>query len=73
MRKRALVAVAGGVIGFFVGWLATYATGWRWWIRICVAIAPAIALLIAERKRVVKTAEETNRPVTLFGRDERGE
>jgi hypothetical protein len=38
-----------------------------------VAIAPAIALLIAERKRVVKTAEETNRPVTLFGRDKGGE
>ena len=52
--------------GWLIGSLAANATGWRWWVRICVAVAPAIALLIAERKRFVRTPEEMNRPVSLF-------
>jgi MFS family permease len=66
MRGRVLVAIAGGLAGWLIGLLAAHVTGWRWWVRICVAIAPAIALLIAERKRFVRTAEELNRPVSIF-------
>jgi hypothetical protein len=70
MTKRVLVAIAGGVAGFLIGLLATYATGWRWWVRICVALAPAIALLVAERRRYVRTAEEIHRPIGLSLADE---
>lgn len=66
MLKRILVALAGGVVGWLIGSLAAYVTGWRWWIRIFVAIVPAIAVLLAERKRLVRTADELNRPVELF-------
>ena len=66
MRKRILVAVAGGIAGLLIGSLLAYFTGWRWWVRLSVAIAPAIALLIAERKRFIRTPEELNRPTTIF-------
>lgn len=69
MGKRMLVAIAGGLAGALIGLLAAHLTGWRWWVRICVAVAPVVALLIAERKRFVRTAEEMNRPVSLFTDD----
>ena len=67
MVKRVVVAIAGGLAGGLVGLLTAHLTGWRWWVRICVAIGPAIALLIAERKRILRTAEEVNRPVSIIG------
>ena len=69
MRESVVVAIAGGVAGWLIGLLAAHVTGWRWWIRICVAIAPAIALLIAERKCFVRTAEELNRPIGIFAEE----
>jgi hypothetical protein len=71
VRKRVLVAIAGAVAGLLIGSVATWATGWRWWVRICVALAPALALLVAERRRFVRTAEEINRPISLLHPDER--
>ena len=68
MKKRALVAIGGGVAGFFIGSVAAWLTGWEWWVRICVAVTPAIALLVAERFRLVITPEEMNRPISLFDR-----
>lgn len=66
MMKRILVAIAGGVAGWLIGSLAVYATGWPTWVWICVGVFPAIALLLAERKRFIKTPDEMHRPVTLF-------
>ena len=66
MTKRILVALAGAVAGFLIGTLAAELTGWRWWVRICTAVTPAIAILIAERKRFVRSPDELNRPTTLF-------
>ncbi|HYO84025.1 MAG TPA: hypothetical protein VES20_21660 [Bryobacteraceae bacterium] len=66
MRRRLLVAIAGGVAGLLIGLLASRVTGWRWWVRICVAIAPPIALLVAERKRFIRTTEEISRPISIF-------
>ena len=66
MMKRVLVAIAGGVAGWLVGSLAAYATGWRGWVWLCVAVFPAIALLLAERRRFIKTPEEMHRPITVF-------
>ena len=70
MRKRAIVFLIAALASFLIGLLATYATGWRWWIRICVALGPALALLVAERIRLVKTPEELNRPTTVFPKDD---
>ena len=69
MAKRILVALAGAVAGFLIGSMAAQLTGWRWWVRICTAVAPAIALLIAERKRFIRTQDELKRPITLFSED----
>ena len=70
MAKRILVALVGAVAGFLIGSLAAQWTGWRWWVRICTAIAPAEAVLIAERKRFIRTQDELRRPITLFSEDD---
>ena len=70
MKKRAVVFFVAAVASFVIGLLATYATGWRWWIRICVALGPPVALIVAERIRLVKTPEELNRPLSLFPKDD---
>jgi MFS family permease len=71
MFLRLIAAIGGGVAGVLIGLALEHLTGWRWWIRICAALGPAIALLIAERKRLIRTPEELNRPTTLFDRNER--
>jgi MFS family permease len=71
VSRRFLVAIIGGVAGVLLGLVLEYVTGWRWWIRIGAALGPAAAILIAERKRLVRTPDELNRPETLFPKDER--
>jgi MFS family permease len=70
MIRRLMAAIVGGVAGVLLGLLLEHLTDWRWWIRIGAALGPATALLLAERKRLVRTPEELNRPTTLFPKDE---
>jgi hypothetical protein len=69
MARRILAAVVGGIGGAGLAVPIATATGWSWLMNLMGIGGAVAAVAIAERRGLVETRDELDRPHTLFTSD----